>query len=57
MSEEKTGRGEPCWIILYSIWGVAMAAQLSFLFLLPRGSVAWLVPIGWVLFALSAVLG
>ena len=38
-------------------FGVAMAAQLSLLFLLPVGRVGVLVPIGWVLFAPSAVLG
>lgn len=57
MSEGKPGRGRPCWIILYSILGVAMAAQLSLLFLLPIGRVGWLVPVGWILFVLSAVLG
>lgn len=57
MSAGKPGRGGPHWIILYSALGVAMAAQLSLLFLLPVGSVGWLVPVGWGLFALSAILG
>jgi protein-S-isoprenylcysteine O-methyltransferase Ste14 len=57
MSEGKAGRRGLCWIVLYSILGVAMAAQLSLLFLLPVGRVGWLVPVAWSLFVLSAVLG
>ena len=34
-----------------------MAAQLFLLFLLPVGRIVWLIPVGWALFALSAVLG
>jgi protein-S-isoprenylcysteine O-methyltransferase Ste14 len=57
MSEGKTGRGGLYWIILYSILSVAMAVQVSLLFLLPVGRVGWLALTGWGLFALSAVLG
>lgn len=57
MSKGKAGRAGWQWTVLYSVLGVAMAAQLSLLFLLPVGGVGVLLPIGWVLFALSAALG
>jgi len=57
MAEGKTRRQGPYWIILYGTLSVAMAAQICLLFILPVGGIGWLVPIGWVLFALSAVLG
>jgi len=47
----------PIWMALYAIWGVALAAVLSLLFLLPLGNVRWLVHVGWASFAISALLG
>ncbi len=42
---------------LDAVYGVAMAAQASLIFLFPDGDRAWLVLAGWGLFAVSAVLG
>ena len=50
-------RGTRCGIVLYSVYGLAMVAQLCLLFLLPVGSLRWLTRFGWALFALSAILG
>ena len=54
---EGRARGIPQWIVLYSVYGIAMVAQVCLLFLLPTGRIGWLIRAGWVLFALSAVLG
>jgi protein-S-isoprenylcysteine O-methyltransferase Ste14 len=54
---EGRARGGPYWIALYSVYGVAMVAQLCLLFLLPAGRIGWLTFIGWALFAVSAILG
>ena len=45
------------WTMLYAIYGIAMAAQASLIFVLPDGDRTWLVLAGWGLFAVSAVLG
>jgi len=45
------------WTSLYAVWGVALAAVLVLLFLLPPGGVGWLVHVGWGVFAISALLG
>jgi len=55
--EGRPGRGGAYWILLYSVYGVAMVAQLCLLFLLPAGRIGWLIHVGWALFALSAILG
>jgi len=57
MPDERTGRRNACWMTLYPLLGLALVAELVLLFLLPIGRIAWLVTIGWALFALSAVLG
>lgn len=57
MPDHRTGRRTTCWMALYPVLGVALAAQLALLFLLPIGRIAWLALIGWILFAVSAVLG
>ena len=49
--------GGPVWRAVFAVWGIAMAAQLALLFLLPAGGIDWLVYTGWALFAISAVLG
>lgn len=54
---EGRGRGGPCWIVLYSVYGAAMVVQLCLLFLLPTGRIGGLIHVGWGLFALSAILG
>ena len=43
--------------LLDVVYGVAMAAQASLIFLYPDGDLTWLVLAGWGLFAVSAVLG
>jgi len=43
--------------LLDVVYGVAMAAQASLVFLFPDGNRTWLVLAGWGLFAVSAVLG
>ena len=50
-------RGGSVWNGVFAVWGIAMAAQLALLFLLPAGGIDWLVYAGWALFAVSAVLG
>jgi len=45
------------WMALYAIWGLALAAVLSLLFLVPLGNVRWLIHVGWAFFAISALLG
>jgi len=57
MNEQRTGRGGPCWIILYSVYGVVMVTQICLLFLLPAGDIACVRYVGWVLFAVSGILG
>jgi len=57
MPDERSGRRTTCWMALYPLLGIALAAQLALLFLLPIGRIAWLTLIGWILFALSAGLG
>ena len=49
--------GPRLWTVCFAVFGVAMAAQLCLLFLLPTGRSSWLGGLGWGLFALSAVLG
>jgi len=56
MHEREVGRGGH-WIMLYTILGIALLAQMCLLFLLPAGRIGWLSNIGWVLFAVSAILG
>jgi len=43
--------------VLYTTLGIALVCQLCLLFLLPLGEFAWLIPTGWTLFAVSALLG
>jgi protein-S-isoprenylcysteine O-methyltransferase Ste14 len=57
MDETHTGRGGATRVALYTVYGVAMIAQLCLLFLLPAGAVRWLALVGWGLFAISAILG
>jgi len=57
MNDGRTGRQGPYWIFLYSVYGVAMVAQVCLLFLLPAGRIAWLRHVGWALFVVSAILG
>ena len=57
MSDVTKRRDRLVWMMVYSVWGVALAAQIALLFLLPLGRIVWLVWIGWAFFALSAVLG
>ena len=57
MAGETTKREGTFWIILWTVWGVALVAELVLLFLLPSGPLRWLRVFGWVLFGLSAVLG
>jgi protein-S-isoprenylcysteine O-methyltransferase Ste14 len=52
-----TKREGAFWIILWTVLGVALVAELVLLFLLPAGSVRWLRITGFVLFGLSAVFG
>ena len=56
MAEEPRREGV-FWTTLWSVWGVALTAELVLLFLLPSGSVRWLRVVGCVLFGLSAVFG
>jgi len=53
----QTKRGGPFWIILETVWGIALVAGLVLLFVLPSGPFRWLRVFGWVLFGLSAVFG
>ena len=57
MSDRREGRDGWLWMVLYSVWGVALAGQLALLFLLSAGGLTWLRIAGWALFAVSAVLG
>jgi protein-S-isoprenylcysteine O-methyltransferase Ste14 len=49
--------GGPVWNAIFAVWGIALAAQIALLFLLPVGRVRWLVFAGWGVFGVSAVLG
>jgi len=53
----KTQRESPFWITLWTVLGVALAAELVLLFVLPSGPLRWLRVFGCVLFGLSAVFG
>jgi len=57
MSDAPVRRSGWKWRVLYGVWGVALAAQIVLLFLLPAGRIGWLVLAGWGVFGLSAVLG
>ena len=57
MSDAPTHRTGWKWTALFGVWGVALAAQIVFLFLLPAGRIGWLVLAGWGVFGVSAVLG
>jgi len=57
MSDVPARRSGWKWMALYAVWGVALAAQIVFLFLLPAGRIGWLVLVGWGVFGVSAVLG
>jgi len=57
MSDAPARRGGWKWTALFGVWGVALAAQIVFLFLLPAGRIGWLVLVGWGVFGVSAVLG
>jgi len=45
------------WTALYVIYGLAMAAVVSLIFLVPSGDVAWLVLAGWGILGVSSLLG
>jgi protein-S-isoprenylcysteine O-methyltransferase Ste14 len=57
MPEGSSARKRAEWMALYPLLGIALAAQLALLLLLPIGRIEGLVWVGWILFALSAVLG
>jgi len=57
MSDNGGAFGGPVWTAVYIVWGVALAAVLALLFVVPIGSIGWLVWVGWGAFAFSAVLG
>ena len=57
MSDAMARRGGWKWTVLFGVWGVALAAQIVFLFLLPAGWFGWLALAGWGVFGVSAVLG
>jgi len=57
MSDAPARRGGWKWTALFGVWGVALAAQIAFLFLLPVGRIGWLLLAGWAVFGVSAVLG
>ena len=57
MQADTVARNTPYWIFLYILFSVALVADLCLLFLLPQGRVSWLVPVGWVLLAVSGILG
>jgi len=57
MAGGTTQRTEAYWIILWTVLGVALTAELVLLFVLPSGPLRWLRVFGCVLFGLSAVFG
>ena len=57
MAGGTTKREGPFWIILWTVLGVALVAELVLLFVLPSGPLRWLRVFGCVLFGLSAVFG
>jgi len=57
MAGGETQRESPFWIILWTVLGVALVAELALLFVLPSGPLRWLRITGCVLFGLSAVFG
>jgi len=57
MAGGTTQRTEAYWIILWTVLGVALVAELVLLFVLPSGPLRWLRVFGCVLFGLSAVFG
>ena len=57
MTAGTTEREGPLWIVLWTVLGVALVAELVLLFLLPAGSIRGLRVFGCVLFGLSAVFG
>jgi len=57
MNAGKQNRRDFYSVTLLCIFSIAMIAQVSLLFLLPTGHIGWLIQTGWVLFALSAILG
>jgi len=57
MTDRMRQRDTAMWKGLFAVWGIALAAQIAFLFLLPAGSIPWLRYAGWGVFGLSALLG
>ena len=53
----ETKRRGPCWIVLETVWGIALVAGLVLLFVLPSGPFRWLRVVGRALFGLSAIFG
>ena len=57
MTRDGRKREGPVWTAIFAVWGLALGAQIVFLFLLPAGRISWLVFAGWGVFGVSAVLG
>ncbi|MBN1857750.1 isoprenylcysteine carboxylmethyltransferase family protein [Candidatus Bipolaricaulota bacterium] len=57
MTERRSTHGGWQWNGLYAVYGLAMIAVVSVVFLIPAGGVSWLVLAGWGLFGASACLG
>jgi len=57
MAGGATKREGALWIILWTVLGVALVAELALLFVIPSGPLRWLRITGCVLFGLSAVFG
>lgn len=57
MQESATRRGGVHWTVLYVLYSGAMIGLICLLFLLRAGRSELLRYVGWVLFAISAVLG
>ena len=57
VADRTKNRAHLMWTALYGVWGVALGAQIVFLFLFPGGSIRWLRYVGWGVFAVSAFLG
>lgn len=57
MPREDSHRSNVGWMLIYAVWGIALAGVLALLFLLPTGRIGWLVLAGWGVFGISAVLG